>query len=205
MKFEKLGENKIQITLNLDDLKEKDIDLHSFMSNSIESQDLFLDMLDEAEKEVGFITKDYKIMIEALAMSNGTFIINVTRISPDIEGARKKKVSVKRKLSSMTSDILIYKFEHFDDFCLLCSYLDKKDLLQISKKNSLYIYQNKYYLIFNKINLDSKKLKSFYSGISEFANFVLNPDLFERKIIEYGSPIMKNNAIKICNKNFNLV
>ncbi len=54
MKIEKLTENKIRIILDIQDLKEKNIDLHSFMSDSIESQDLFYDMLDKAEKEVRF-------------------------------------------------------------------------------------------------------------------------------------------------------
>lgn len=76
MQIEKLNENKIRITLNLDDLKENDIDLHSFMASSIESQDLFYNMLDRAEKEVGFETKDYKLMIEALAIPNRKFCFN---------------------------------------------------------------------------------------------------------------------------------
>lgn len=76
MQIEKITENKIRITLNIQDLQEKNIDLHSFMSNSIESQDLFYDMLDKAEKEVGFETKDYKLMIEALAIPNRKFYIN---------------------------------------------------------------------------------------------------------------------------------
>lgn len=80
MKFEKLNENKIRITLSTQDLIEKDIDFHSFMSNSIKSQDLFLDILEEAEKKVGFVTKDYKVRIEALAMNDGDFIFTVTRL-----------------------------------------------------------------------------------------------------------------------------
>ena len=68
MRIEKITENKIRIILNVQDLKEKNIDLHSFMADSIESQDLFYDMLDKAEKEIGFETKDYKLMIEALAI-----------------------------------------------------------------------------------------------------------------------------------------
>ena len=70
MKIEKLTENIIRITLNMDDLKERDIDYHSFMSNSIESQSIFLDMLDTAEKEVGFTTDDCRIMIEAIALKD---------------------------------------------------------------------------------------------------------------------------------------
>ena len=76
LQIEKLNENKIRITLNLEDLKENNIDLHSFMANSIESQDLFYTMLDKAEKEVGFETKDYKLMIEALAIPNRKFHFN---------------------------------------------------------------------------------------------------------------------------------
>lgn len=70
MKIEKLNENKIRITLNLEDLNERDIDFHSFMSNSIESQSIFLDMLDKADREVGFNTDDCRIMIEALALKD---------------------------------------------------------------------------------------------------------------------------------------
>lgn len=70
MQIEQITENKIRIILNIKDLEEKNIDLHTFMSNSIESQDLFYDMLDKAEKEIGFETKDYKLMIEALAIPN---------------------------------------------------------------------------------------------------------------------------------------
>ena len=76
MQIEKITENKIRIILNVQDLEEKNIDLHTFMSNSIESQDLFYDVLDKAEKEVGFETKDYKLMIEALAIPNRKLHIN---------------------------------------------------------------------------------------------------------------------------------
>ena len=98
MKIEKITENKIRITLNLDDLKEKNIDFHSFMSNSVEAQDIFIDMLKEAEQQVGFKTDDYKILLEALATSDGKFILNVTRIIPDTDTLKKKKVNIKPKI-----------------------------------------------------------------------------------------------------------
>lgn len=81
MRIEKITENKIRIILNIQDLKENNIDLHSFMSNSIESQDLFYDMLDKAEKEIGFKTKDYKLMIEALAVPERKFYFNYNSYS----------------------------------------------------------------------------------------------------------------------------
>ena len=57
MKIEKIAENKIRIILDSHDLEEKNIDLHTFMSDSIESQDLFLDMLEEAEEKIAEIEK----------------------------------------------------------------------------------------------------------------------------------------------------
>ena len=51
MKFEKVNDNKIKITLNMDDLKANDIDFHSFMSNSGETESFFLAVLDKAERE----------------------------------------------------------------------------------------------------------------------------------------------------------
>ena len=76
MQIEKLTENKIRIILNLEDLKEKNINLHSFMSNSIESQDLFYDVLNKAEEEIGFITKNYKLMIETIAIPERQIYFN---------------------------------------------------------------------------------------------------------------------------------
>ena len=73
MKFEKLSENKIKITLTSQDLKDKNIDFHSFMSNPLEKQDLFLDILEEAEEEIGFEFKDYPVRIEALASKWGVY------------------------------------------------------------------------------------------------------------------------------------
>ena len=86
MKFEKLSENKIRITLTPGDFEEKHIDFQDFMSNPLESQDLFLDILEEAKSQIGFNTSDYRVKIEALAMIDGDFVVNVTRArEPNIE------------------------------------------------------------------------------------------------------------------------
>ena len=88
MRIEKITENKIRIILNIQDLEEKNIDLHTFMSNSIESQDLFYEMLNKAEKEIGFKTKDYKLLIEALSVPERKFYIDCNSY---YSGKRSKK------------------------------------------------------------------------------------------------------------------
>ena len=207
MKFEKLNENKIRITLNNQDLAEKHIDFHSFMSNSQESQNLFLDMLDEAEKKVGFITKDYKIRIEALAMSDGNFILTITRFGKNIETETKplkmKKVKIKRKNLDMTSKQLIYRFDNFDDFCNFSNFISKlNNFSSIAKSMVLYSYQDTYYLCLSDINIEHSSIKQLYTLITEFGTYVDSSEVFGRKLAECGKIAIKNNAIKTCIKYF---
>ena len=49
MRFEKLSNDKIRIILDLQDLADNDIDYQAFMSNSSDSQKLFMEIFDEAE------------------------------------------------------------------------------------------------------------------------------------------------------------
>lgn len=207
MKLEKLNDDKIRITLNLEDLKENDIDFHTFMSNSIESQELFLNMLDRAEKELGFVTDDYRVMIEALAMTNGNFVLTVTRFEAEKEKStyKKKKVNIKRKTANINTDKAIYCFNSFDEYCGYCSFLNNnilKYMNNFADSVSLYSYNEKYYLVFSNIHVNINLLKAFCSSITEFAHFVENADLFESKLLEYGKLVMKDNAIDICIKHF---
>ena len=208
MKFEKLNENKIRIILSNQDLIEKNIDFNSFMSNSIETQDLFLDMLEEAEEKVGFVTRDYKIKIEALAMESGDFVLLITRFDNKEtakvpSGIKNKKITAKRKSIVLNSECLVYSFELFDDFCMFSNYASSmKDYLNISKSVTLYTYNSNYFLVFTKLNKEYPCIKQFYALITEFGSYVKNPDLFTRKLHERGKILIKNNAIKICSSYF---
>ena len=208
MKFEKLNENKIRITLSNQDLIEKHIDFNSFMSNSIETQDLFLDVLEEAEQKVGFVTKDHKIKIEALAMADGDFVLTITRFGKreekEIQSTNKnKKIKAKRKSTTLNSENLVYSFNTFDDFCLFSSFVGKiKNFSTIAKSTLLYTYNDKYYLVFSKLNLNHPYIKRFYTLITEFGTYINNSDLFSYKLYERGNLVLKNNAIKVCLKYF---
>ena len=208
MKIEKLNDNKIRITLNMEDLTERNIDFHSFMSNSIESQDIFLDMLDKAEKEVGFCTDDCRIMIEALALKNGHFIFTITKFdnTDEKKSEKKKTLHIKRKSSSVNFTKTIYSFESFDAFCDFCTFLrdtiSEENLSNFAKSIELYEYNSNYYLIFSNINVNSINLDYICSSITEFAHFVNSSELFERKIKEYGKLIIADSAINTCMEYF---
>ena len=198
MRFEKLNEDKIRITLNHEDLLKNDIDFHSFMSNSIESQDLFFDMLEEAEREIGFVTKDYLIRIEALAMASGDFVLTVTRSLPSVpKQNQKKKVHIRRKKMNTDAREVIYCFSTFEDYCSFIEFFNKNQFkpTNLADKILLYEYEGSYYLIISQINLDYKNLKKLFSSITEFATFINHSKIFASKLLESGKLVMKNNAI----------
>lgn len=205
MKIEKLTENKIRITLNLDDLKKKNIDFHSFMASPIESQSIFLDMLDTAEKEIGFVTKDYQVTIEAFALADGNFILTVTRASEKEEAIPKQKVHIKRKSIDFKKAVAIYAFPSFDEVYDFCKFMEKTQYhnqLSITQTVSLYEYKNNYYLCFKNVRGSLEELKGFCSSVTEFGTYIDDSDLFERKLIEYGTKIISHNAIDVVLEKF---
>lgn len=140
MKFEKLNENKIRIILSNQDLADKNIDFNSFMSNSAETQTLFLDMLEEAEEKVGFITRDHKIKIEALAMADGDFVVTVTRFGKKDENDvvipnKNKKIKVRRKTN--TSSVSIVETLHFIEKSYNIQYIIMYSKDELSAKSVL--------------------------------------------------------------------
>ncbi len=207
MKFEKLNENKIRITLTVQDLEEKEIDFHVFMSNSAEAQDILLDMLEQAKKETGFDPQDYNLKVEALVMADTNFIFTITKLPPEEKSKiSKRKFTVKRKSITPTSAQAIYCFNSFDDFNDFLIFLSKNILLNSAKKLAksitLYEYKEKYYLLMNNINTELIDKIKFYTCITEFAKCVTSSKVFASKLIECGTLIMKNNALEIGFKHF---
>ena len=200
MRIEKLNDNKIRIFLNNQDLKEKNINIHDFMSNSLESQTFFVDMLNLAEAQVGFKTKNYKLIIEALASSDGNFIFTITRTKSE-EKSQPLKLKPKRQLIAPNKLLSIYNFKTFDDFCEFCRFINNSSLGQyINKfKNSgLVLFKDEYYLIIHNLKLNVNDLRSFSFVISEFATTMKNEYLLERKLLEHGKVIIAKNAINTC-------
>ncbi len=208
MKFEKLGDNKIRITLTIQDLAEKHIDFHSFMSNNIETQDILLDMLDEAKKQIGFDAEDSNLKIEALALADTNFVFIITKLAPETDKGKsfKRKLMIKRKCINPSTTQAIYIFHSFEDFCSLLNFIKQRNLLEFCKDIAdnveLYSYKNNYYLLMNNIHAELINEIKFYTFITEFAKCITNSKVFASKLKECGSLIMKNNALEIGFENF---
>ena len=158
MQIEKINNDKLKVILNTNDLKENNIDLNTFMANSLESQDLFLDILDLAEEEFNFYVDNSKLIIEAISLANNVFIFTITKLS-DYKTAE--------------SSNNIYCFETFDEFSHILSFSNKNIF------GNLYTYQDKFYLIINKED-------SMNYLLDEFSTSKISSSCLENILIEHG-------------------
>lgn len=193
MKIEKLDTDKIRITLNFDDLKNNNIDFNSFMSNSTESKNLFLYILDLAEEELGFITDNYKISVETLYLNNGCFILNITRFKSDNIFKNPRVITRKKEISTQLNSS-IYIFSSIDNF--LDFYLKIKQSINLNLfidcKYSLYFLNNNYYMTINSDCLNIKYQTEILYILSEFSNLASNTPSFIFNLKEYGKCICNN-------------
>ena len=199
MKIEKLTENKVRIILNIDDLVQKNIDVHSLVKNNESTQKFFKKLLKEAQKEVNFNVDNSKLLIEAFISTDGFFILTFTKIANENNEKKFAIPMAKRKSDNYNSNTATYMFDTFDEFCNFCTYLNNSNLgnlKKFAKKISLYEYNSKYFLVFSEINKDFKDIPLVYIAICEFAKLVSNSNSFPSRLIEYGKTIFKNNAIQ---------
>lgn len=171
MKFEQIEKDKIKIVLSKDDLDINKISFHSLMSNSTESQNLFLQVLDLAEKEIGFNTTNYDLAIETLVLNNSDLIFTITRLNKSGDLLLPRLV-VKRKIFNPQ---YCYKFKNFDDFYEFFKLI--KFSPEFSK--SLFWFNDNFYWIPNNNNI-----KSYY--LPEYATI---SGLSKNIIKEYGKQI----------------
>ena len=208
MKIERIDENEIKVILTINDLEERNLDFNSLNYNSPAAQELFWDMMEQAEIEFGFTAFDSQLSIEAIPDYNTGFVITITKLDDEesfeslhnhIKHRYKKNDSKSnKKIKKAPSNSLIYVFENFDYVCTAC-----KKLVRIYNKNvSIYEYKNNYYLMITKNNLDPQKKIRFDLFLSEYGNKVSMPGYFEGILNEYGTAILFRKPIESIIKYF---
>ena len=208
MKIEKLTENKIRIIMNIQDIEKNTNDIPTFFDNIMNSQNVFLDILQKAEKEVNFHTEGCKLLIEAFSTLEDVVVFTITKYSSTesnsintgdvLNNNSKRKLIVKRKTNTPSLKNAVYELDNFDYFCDFCNSISKIENLNIdklAKKIVLYNYQNKFFLIFKDVNFKDKYINRIFNILSEFAKFQNFSINFEYKLTEHATIYIKNNAI----------
>lgn len=201
MKFEKLTENKIRVIISNEDIPKENINNKKFVKFALENQDFFTKILALAKKELGFDSEGSKLLIETFSVSDELLVFTITKDSSNVKsgGYSFPKKLVAKRTSSMPKKQAIYSFSSFENFCEFCYMINSVstfDFKRFSKNVALYFYNNTYYMVVKNINLDYEKKNLFFSAVSEFSSSSFS-DSFGNKLIEYGKPIIKKNAISV--------
>ena len=193
MKFEKLNDTKIRITLSLKDMESNNISAEADLSNSIDSQEFLEHILSRAEKELGFKPGNSQLLVEAVAPSDEKCIFTITQI---IDNCTCKDTSFKS---------FVFKFDNFEDFTNLCTFLNNfsyLDLKSFSKNFSLIFYNGTYYLKLIEEMKSRIILHYVKSLFEEFGKNFSDSISIDGLLNEYGKVIFEKNAILNCIKTF---
>ena len=188
MKFEKLNDTKIKIILSLKDIELNNISVQNLFSNSDSSQKLLQTMLNMAKEEIGFDAGDSKLLVEAIMLSDEECSFTITKLCDEIQ-------------TSNENNAFIFKFDNFDNFIDLCTFLNNfsdLNLKDFSRNFSLISYNNTYYLYNFNVETYSILLDYMKEIFSEFGTNVSDSKIIDGILNEYGKIIFEKNAIVKC-------
>lgn len=214
MKIEKINENKVRIILTLDELEKREISLLEIEKDAKLAKDFFINLLEESNLDEEFELDDSHLFIEAASDNNNFFVITITKVD-DMPELKKyslldeskstkvsKKISSTKKLKNNITkykvDSNIYTFSDIENILKICE-LSKKEKLFFGR-NSLYKYETKYFLIFNKTSIKNDKFLKTFVFLSEFCDDYYSTDIFETSIKEKANLIIKDFAMQRLNK-----
>lgn len=209
MKIEKLTDDKIRIIVNQNDFKKQKMDFHQFILKNVESQNLFLEILNKAKEELNFDVDGYKLLVETFSSSDDIFIFTITKYKDNNTSdysinQNKKNLKIKKKYNNSYSKYELLNFNNFEEFCTFCEMIfhTKINIKDICKNNSLYLFNDTYYLLLENPNFNHDQFDLFCNYISEFLIIKNFSNNFQLKLKEHGKIIIKKNAISNTIKTF---
>jgi adapter protein MecA 1/2 len=188
MRLERLNGDKIKIFLTFDDLAERGISKDDMWTNLPKVQQLFRDMIMEADDELGF-EADGPIEIEVFSLpAQGMVVIVSKRIDPDLIDTEDDEYIEMQVTLDETSDI-IFQFNDFEDVISLADNLYSIGI----KEGSLHLFENRYYLVFEEDSTPPDiDIETLIAIMAEFGN---TSTLTSHRLYEYAKPIMQDQAV----------
>jgi len=201
MRIERINENKLRVFISFDDLEDRDIDLESFNYNTPETQELFWDLMEQAEVELGFDSMESQLCVEAVTDVDHGFIITITRMDDEgeLESIQKfiktrfkrRELTNRKKTAPPASSVAIYGFEDFDDLAMAC----RRVAAMHAGESSVWRCESTYYLVLNGMEDPSGNQRRFEDILSEYGDGIQNTSFFEGYLNEYGICMLQTNAL----------
>ncbi|MGC4376262.1 genetic competence negative regulator [Fictibacillus sp. Mic-4] len=188
MRVERLTYNKIKIFLTLDDLKERGISKDEIWQDIPKVHQLFRDMMNEADDEVGF-KADGPIAVEVFALPAQGMVVIVTKGSNeyDLEDEYDEDY-IEMQVTLDESDEIFYEFSSFEDVISLAHRLHSFQI----EGGVLYSFNDQFYLKFEENDIQSIELDMLIALLAEFGS---PSTITSYRVMEYGKCLMPKEAI----------
>lgn len=226
MKIEKLSDTQIQVTLNHADLIDRDLKISELAYGSKKAQALFKDMMARAYEDFGFETDNVPLMIEAVPLAGDSIMIVVTKVEDPTQieqkleaiGERPTHRTFKEPEEDRLTDLalmgkeptteesqaenkgkdksLTYLFNDFDNVCMAAH----RAKPMFVGDNSLYKFNEKYFLILNKNKKANAKCEELVGILDEFGSKCPSTSLNELFLREHGQLMIATHAIDVLAK-----
>lgn len=186
MRLERLNSDKIKIFLTFDDLQERGLSKDDLWSNLPKVQDLFREMIMEADDELGF-QADGPIEVEVFSLPAQGMVIVVSK-SLDTDFIDEDDEFIEMQVTLDESDEILYRFNDIEDVISLsakCQTLGETG-------GRLYVYDNKYYLEFTDLDV-STEWEVFVAVLAEYGQ---PSTLTHHRLAEYGKCLMDEKALQ---------
>ncbi|MDM5154113.1 genetic competence negative regulator [Bacillus sp. DX1.1] len=187
MRLERLNYNKIKIFLTFDDLSERGLTKEDLWKNAPKVQQLFRDMMQEANKELGF-EADGPIAVEVFSLQAQGMVVIVTKekSEADIEDDFRDEF-IEMQVTLDESEHILYEFATFEDVITLANRLYNLGVTG----GKLYAWDGRFYLWLEE---ETPLLKADIIAIlAEFGN---SSTVTIYRIMEYGKELMDSQAIQ---------
>lgn len=164
MRLERLNYNKIKIFLTFDDLSERGLTKEDLWRNAPKVQQLFRDMMQEANKELGF-EADGPIAVEVFSLQAQGMVVIVTKEHQEADTDDEfRDEFIEMQVTLDESEHILYEFATLDDVINLSNRLYNLDVTG----GKLYTWDGRFYLWMEEeeqIQLLKRRFYSYFSGI----------------------------------------
>lgn len=178
MTVSNLGENRVLIILCEKDMEDFSLDFDKLSLDDSHSRKVLLRIMNVACRKSGIEMKGRNVKIEALSLDGGCYLLLTVE-----EKHRHTTYRIKK-----SADCVCYLLGESGNFLDAMEKLYRQNVY--CNRNSAYVYDNKYYLIFDYPSIP-KKLKIILSEYGQKSGGKLS----SAKIKENGKLICNHNAI----------
>lgn len=188
MRLERLNGDKIKIFLTFDDLKERGITKDDMWKDLPKVQQLFRDMILEADDELGFHA-DGPIEVEVFSLPAQGMVVIVSKAIDytDFDDEDDDDDYIEMQVTLDESHHILYKFSDLEDIIALAGRLVPLGVTS----GTLYSYENLFYLCFNEEEIEID-IDMFIALLAEFGN---TSTMTSYRLCEYGNCLIEKDAL----------